>query len=212
MTGTLHLIDRLLMTVRTLEHAPVAAAARPSPQGVAATVAAAGHCRWAVRHLRLGRRQRAQRHLQRALRYRPQAACIHHLLARVYQRGGRQHFQRARAHYRRALKLQPDRASCLADFGAFQLVCKRRRKGLECLRRAAALAVQRPDILARVAESLHRAGCQAEAWWLVWSARGQHPSHQPLERLWTAFSLHSVPTVELPAVSDGPPDTARAAS
>lgn len=190
MTGTFDLLDRLQMTARHLEGlttpaAPAARRGRHPPSSSA--VAAAGHYRLARCQLRRGRPARARRHLRRALRHRPGWARPHYLLARIMEQGGERDAARATAHYRRAVRLRPERADWLADFGLFLIARADLDEGLESLRRAAALAPGQAAVISKVAEGLDRAGCRAEALWLLWAARGNHPNDARLTELWDAF-------------------------
>src|SRR5262249_47820973 len=108
--------------------------------------------------LRRRKYRRARRHLAVALRYDPDNARYHYLLATALRKLGEDHWDRAATHYRRSLALAPDQDECLTEFGVFAVRLGHAEEGLRWLRQAVERKPADPDVLSKLVEGLRLAG------------------------------------------------------
>jgi Tfp pilus assembly protein PilF len=141
--------------------------------------------------LRRKRTARARRHLAAALRYAPENARYHFLLAQALDNDRDGDLARAADHYRTALALDGAQTDCLCAYGALALRLNRTEEALECLRAAANLAPDDLTVLARVTKGLRTAGRADEARGLLLAARFRHPRDARYHRLWDEFQFHA---------------------
>jgi tetratricopeptide (TPR) repeat protein len=143
--------------------------------------------------LQLGRKKyaRARRHLAAALRYAPDNARYHYLLARAHDADRDGDPARAAEHYGSSLALDGTRTDCLCAHGQLALRLSRTDEGLECLRVAAKLAPDDVKVLAQVAEGLRTAGRADEARGLLLAARFRNPRDGRYLKLWNDFQFHA---------------------
>src|SRR5262245_39118219 len=195
MSMTLNLIDRLLARGRDLQRLGrdhdtlrflrrVAGFRELPPEAAEET-----QVRLAEILLRRRRYHRARRHLTAALRYRPDSARYHYLIAAAIDAEDTGDPHRAARHYRRSLQLDPNRADCLVEYGMLNLRKGRIEAGLTCLRRAAELAPDDPELIGKVATGLTLAGRPDEARAVLRVARFRHPRDGRFRRLWDEYQF-----------------------
>jgi tetratricopeptide (TPR) repeat protein len=141
--------------------------------------------------LRRKKHARARRHFSAALRYAPDNARYHFLLAQALDndRGGDP--AQAAEHYRNSLALDHAQTDCLCAYGQLALRLGRTEEGLECLRAAARLAPDDPKVLAQVVTGLRIAGRADEARGLLLAARFRHPRDSRYQKLYNDFQFHA---------------------
>src|SRR5262249_35485974 len=88
--------------------------------------------------LNLKRRKygRARRHLAIALRFRPDCARYHFLMAGALRAEDRGNLEKAAEHYRRAVELDPEQVEYLTEYGLAAVRLGRTEEGLASLRQA----------------------------------------------------------------------------
>jgi tetratricopeptide (TPR) repeat protein len=193
MSGTLHLIDRLLAIGRNLHryqqddkalHTLGRLAAFPElPTEVAVEVQVC----LAEIHLRRHGYHRARRHLGIALLYRPDSARYHYLIATALAKGHHRDPERALEHYRQSLALDPNQPRCRAEFGWLSVVEGKIEEGLQLLHQAVEQAPDDLAILARLLRGLCRAGKPREARGVLLAARFRYPGDGRFRRLYDNF-------------------------
>jgi Flp pilus assembly protein TadD len=141
--------------------------------------------------LRRKKYARARRHLSAALRYAPDNARYHFLLARALDNDRDGDPARAAEHYRTSLALDHSQTDCLCAYGELALRLSRTEEGLECLRAAARLAPDDPKVLAQVVAGLRTADRSDEARGLLLAARFRHPRDGRYRRLYDDFQFHA---------------------
>jgi Tfp pilus assembly protein PilF len=156
--------------------------------------AAAEEAQVRLAELHLKRRQfaKARRHLCAALRYRPESARYHFLMAAAHQADEGGDLRRAAAHLARALRSQPDNPRCLADSGLLLLRLGRPLQGLARLRRAVELAPEDPEAVGKLAKGLRLAGQAEEARRVLRAALFRNPRAPRFRKLWGDFQLESL--------------------
>jgi tetratricopeptide (TPR) repeat protein len=198
MSMTLNLVDRLLARARHLRAVGRTADALSLFERLAGfrelpgPAAEETQAHLAELHLRGRRFHRARRHLTAALGHRPDSARYHYLMARAVNGGAAADPRRAAEHYRRSLELNPDQPRCLCAYGTLALELGRREEGLECLRRAAELAADDPEIVRQVAAGLRQAACADEALAVLRAARFRNPRDARFRKLWGDFQFQQL--------------------
>jgi tetratricopeptide (TPR) repeat protein len=155
-------------------------------------VAEETQARLAEIQLRRRKYQRARRHLAVALRYDPDNAHYHHLMASTLRGLGEDHWDRAAEHYRRSLALAPEQIDCLTEFGLFAVRLGHADEGLRCLRQAVEQKADNPDVLSKLVEGLRLAGrgdeCRAE----LRAALFRNPRDRRFRQLWADFQFRQL--------------------
>ncbi len=141
--------------------------------------------------LRRKKMARARRHLAAALRYAPDNARYHFLLAQAFDNDRDGDLARAADHYRNSLAHDGAQTDCLCAYGSLALRLNRTDEALECLRAAAKLAPDDRKVLAQVAAGLRTAGLADEARGLLLAARFRHPRDGRYLKLWNDFQFHA---------------------
>lgn len=166
---TLNLMDRLLSVARNYQElGQWQAAARVltqlagfrclSPETTEET-----HARLGEVQLRRGEYALARRYLRIALRHNPREARYHYLLGQIQETDETGDPRRAAWHYRQSLRLDPKQPRCMTQLGMLCLTLGRTDEGLRALRRAARLAPDDAEVVARLVEGLCLAERQDEA-------------------------------------------------
>jgi tetratricopeptide (TPR) repeat protein len=144
--------------------------------------------------IELGRKRyrRACRHLAAALRFDPDNARTHRLLASALRARGEGHWDDAARHYRRALELDPEQADCLAEAGLLACRTGHAEEGLRQLREAVGLEPDRPELLTQLVRGLRLAGRWDEARRELRAALFRHPRDRRFRRLWDDFQFQQL--------------------
>jgi Tfp pilus assembly protein PilF len=144
--------------------------------------------------LELGRHKylRARRHLAAALTYQPECGRYHRLMAAALEDDDMGDPERALEHYRLALQADPDDAGCQGDFGLLAMSLGHREEGLAALRRAAELAPDDPETVAKLVEGLCEADEADEARRLLLAARFRNPRDARFLDLWNDFQFQQL--------------------
>jgi tetratricopeptide (TPR) repeat protein len=139
--------------------------------------------------LQLKRRKyaRARRHLAVALRFQPDNARYHYLLAGALRAGDRGNLEKAAEHYRRALELDPESVKCLVEFGLLAVRMGRVEEGLASLRRAVERAPDDAGVVGKLAKGLRLAGRSDEARAALRAALFRNPRTPRFRQLWDEF-------------------------
>jgi tetratricopeptide (TPR) repeat protein len=155
------------------------------------TVAEEVQLRLGELQLRRKKASRARRHLAAALRYAPDNARYHFLLAQAFDNDRDGDLARAAEHYRSSLALDTAQVDCLCAYGALALRLNRIEEGLDCLRAAVRLAPDDPAVLAKVAAGLRTAGRADEGRGLLLAARFRHTRDGRYQKLWNDFQFQA---------------------
>lgn len=147
------------------------------------------HLRLARTYLRRHKYVRARRHLATVLLYGPENACYHYLMAIALDSGNKAQPDRAARHYRKSLQIDPEQADCLTDYGLLSLRLGQNREGFKALRRAAELAPDDADILARAAQGFWEFGRTSEARSLVRMGLFLHARDARFQQLYHDFEF-----------------------
>jgi tetratricopeptide (TPR) repeat protein len=154
---------------------------------------------------------KARRHLTAALRYDPDNAQYHYLLARAVEADSDVDPRRALRHYRQAVRLDPDHALYQSDYGLVGVRMGNVKEGLTALRRAYALAPDDPEVVETVAEGLREAGETEEAGAKLRAALFRNTNDHRFRALWSQHQfqlLHAEQTLRrtrlVPADAEGP--------
>jgi len=198
MSGTLHLIDRLLDLGRNYQrlHRHRAAlrclgrlAALP---GLTPDAAAETHSRLAELYLRRRRYRQARRHLGIAVLYQPDCARYHRLLGQALAKGRDADLARAIDAYQKALELDADQPRWLAQLGILCIRHGEVEEGLGALMRAVQMAPDDPALLAVLAKALCRQKRSHEAERVLRAARFRHARDSRFQGLWQQFRFRQL--------------------
>jgi len=148
--------------------------------------------RLAELHLKRRRFTRARRHLTAALQYQPSSARYHFLMATALHTDSGGDLERAADHLRQALEIEPDNVRCLTDFGLLLIRMGQNEEGLGKLRRAAEIAPDQPDVLAKVVKGLRLSGGSDEAQSLLRAALFRNSRNPRFRKLWSDFQLEAL--------------------
>jgi Tfp pilus assembly protein PilF len=198
MDGTLNLFDRLLALGRRHQemgrhyHAMLLLTRLAGFRELPAAVAEETQVRLAEVHLKRRRFRRARRHLTVALRYQPDSARYHYLMAVAQQANDQGDLDRASEHYRRSLELDPNQVKCLGEYGLLLLRLGRMDEGLTMLRRAVELDADNPESLRRLVKGLRLAGQSDEARTVLRAALFRNPRQPRFRQLWNEFQLQQL--------------------
>lgn len=198
MSGTLHLIDRLLDIGRKYQrvHRPRAAlrcfgrlAALPD---LTPTAAAEIHSRLAELYLHRKRFRKARRHIGIALLYQPDCARYHRLQGVALAKGRDADLGRAIDAYQQALELDADQPRWLAQLGILCMKHGEVEEGLGALMRAVQMAPDDPKLLAVLAKALCRQRRSQEAERVLRAARFRHSRDSRFQGLWQQFRFRQL--------------------
>jgi tetratricopeptide (TPR) repeat protein len=131
--------------------------------------------------------RRARRHLAIALRFQPDNARYHYLLAGALRAEDRGNLEEAAEHYRRALELDPDNVKCLVEYGLLAVRRGRTEEGLASLRRALERAPNDAEVVAKMAKGLRLAGRSDEARAALRAALFRNPRSPRFRKLWDEY-------------------------
>jgi tetratricopeptide (TPR) repeat protein len=157
-----------------------------------AAAAEEAQLRLAELHLKGRRFAKARRHLTAALRFRPDSARYHFLMATAHQADDRGNLRRAAAHFRLALRSEPNNVRYLADLGLLLVRQGRTESGLARLQQAADLAPDDPDTLGKLVKGLRLAGRGEDARTALRAALFRNPRALRFRKLWADFQLESL--------------------
>lgn len=132
---------------------------------------------------------KARRHLTAALTHQPASARYYYLLATALASDAKADPLQAADAYRQSLAHDPDQPDCLGELGLLALEIGQTEEGLRCLRRAAELAPDDPEVLRRLVEGLVQEGCEDEARRALQAARFRNPRDARFTRLWNDFQF-----------------------
>jgi tetratricopeptide (TPR) repeat protein len=139
--------------------------------------------------LQLKRRKygRARRHLAIALRFQPDSARYHFLLAGALRAGDRGNLEKAAEHYRRSLELDPDNVKCLVEYGLVAVRLGQSEEGLARLRQAVEHAPDNAEVVGKLAKGLRLAGRSDEARAALRAALFRNPRAPRFRKLWNEY-------------------------
>jgi tetratricopeptide (TPR) repeat protein len=139
--------------------------------------------------LQLKRRKygRARRHLAIALRFQPDSARYHYLMAGALRAGDRGNLERAAEHYRRSLKLDPENVKCLVEYGLVAVRLGQTEEGLARLRQAVERAPDEVEVVGKLAKGLRLAGRSDEARAVLRAALFRNPRVPRFRQLWNEY-------------------------
>jgi tetratricopeptide (TPR) repeat protein len=143
-------------------------------------------------HLKRRRFARARRHLTAALRYQPNSARYHFLMATALHSDDRGDLERAAEHFRQALAQEPDHVRYLADSGLLLVRMGQNDEGLKRLRRAAELAPDQADVLAKLMKGLRLSGQSDEARSALRAALFRNSRNPHFRKLWSDFQIDAL--------------------
>jgi tetratricopeptide (TPR) repeat protein len=199
MSRTLNLVDHLLARGRRLHHfGQLRAATRTlrklsTFESLPANDTEEIHAELA--ELRLAQQQfaKARRHLSVLLAQAPDHAGYHYQMARAVEQDKEGEPASALEHYRRALELDPDQPQWLCDFGLLAIaVGDDEEEGITALRRAAQLAPDDPEVLAKVADGLAQADHDEEAARLLGAAQFRNIKDGRFKQLLSNFRFQQL--------------------
>src|SRR4051794_8404098 len=198
MSRTLNLVDGLLLMGRRHQQlgrvgdALTILARLASFRELPREVAEETQVRLAEIQLRRCKYRRARRHLAVALRYDPDNARYHYLMATTLRGLGEDQWDRAAVHYRRALELDAEQDDCMTEFGLFAVRLGYADEGLRWLRQAVERKPGDPDVLGKLIEGLRLAGrgdeCRAE----LRAALFRNPRDRRFRQLWTDYQFRQL--------------------
>jgi len=139
-----------------------------------------------------GEFQSARRHLTAALVQKPTSARYHFLMASALESDEKGDDRRALQHYRMSLDLDSDQPERLGEAGMLALRLGKVVEGLKWLRRAAELAPDDPEVVARLVEGLHEIGRPEEARLTLRAALFRNPRDGRFRKLWSDFHFHEL--------------------
>jgi tetratricopeptide (TPR) repeat protein len=140
-------------------------------------------------HLDCRRYARARRTLTAALTHQPDNAHYHFLLASAIEVDERCDPEKALTHYRQAVQLDAGRPKYLCSLGLLALDLGYIEEGLDCLRRALALAPDDFDVISKVVEGFQEENPE-EAKEILRLARFRHARDARFTKLWSDFHFH----------------------
>jgi len=143
-------------------------------------------------HLKRRRFARARRHLTAALGYQPNSARYHFLMATALHSDDQGDLERAADHFHKALEAAPDDVRSLTDYGLLLVRLGRNAEGLTHLRRAAELAPERAEVLARLVKGLRLSGRSDEARATLRAALFRNARNPQFRKLWSDFQIDSL--------------------
>jgi Tfp pilus assembly protein PilF len=138
-------------------------------------------------YLKRRKYRQARRHLTAALRYQPDNARYHYLLATALSAEEGADLQRAGEHFRRALELDPGHIKCLADFGQLLLKIGQTEEGLARLREAADRGPEDVEVLGELVKGLRLCGRSDEARSVLQLAMFRNARSPRFRKLWNEF-------------------------
>jgi tetratricopeptide (TPR) repeat protein len=100
--------------------------------------------------------------------------------------------RRALEHYRMSLELDGDQPECLGEAGMLALRLGKVVEGLKWLRRAAELAPDDSEAVARLVEGLQEVGRPEEARVTLRAAMFRNPRDGQFRKLWSDFHFHEL--------------------
>ena len=198
MSKTLNVADHLLALGRKHQelgrvHDAVNAFERLANfQELPAEVAEEIQVRLAELALRRRKFLRARRHLTAALTHQPDNSRYHHLMATAADSGAKADPERAAKHFQLSLELDPNQPTCLGEYGMLALKLGRTALGLRCLRRAAELTPDDPQVIGRLAEGLRLANLAREARDVLRAALFRNPRDGRFRKLWNDFQFQQL--------------------
>jgi Flp pilus assembly protein TadD len=130
---------------------------------------------------------RARRHLALALRFQPDSARYHYLLAVALRAEDRGNLEKAAAQYRRALELDPANVKCLMEYGLVAVRLGRTEEGLARLRQAAERAPDDVEVVGKLAKGLRLVGRSDEARAALRAALFRNPRSPRFRGLWNEY-------------------------
>jgi tetratricopeptide (TPR) repeat protein len=139
--------------------------------------------------LQLKRRKygRARRHLAIALRFQPDSARYHYLMAGALRAGDRGNLEKAAEHYRRSLELDPENVKCLVEYGLVAVRLGQTEEGLARLRQAVERAPDDAEVVGKLAKGLRLAGRSDEARAALRAALFRNPRVPRFRKLWDEY-------------------------
>src|SRR5262249_32379920 len=162
MSTTLHFIDQLLSSARNLqrygrEYDALRILRRLAGlRNLPADAAEETQSRLGEIYLNQRRYRQARRHLAAALRYQPDHAGYHYLMARAdYAEDTGDPLQPAE-HYRRSLALDPNQPHCRTEYGRLALEQEEIEEGLAALYQAVEQAPDDPETVRQLVEGLRQ--------------------------------------------------------
>ncbi len=138
-------------------------------------------------HLKRRRYKQARRHLMAALRFQPDNARYHYLLATALSSEETADLQLASEHYRRALELDPGHVKCRADYGQLLLRLGQMEEGLAHLRQAAKKAPDDVEVLGKLVKGLRLSGQSDEARSTLHLAMFRNARSPRFRKLWNEY-------------------------
>jgi tetratricopeptide (TPR) repeat protein len=130
---------------------------------------------------------RARRHLAIALRFQPDSARYHYLMAGALRAGDRGNLEKAAGYYRRSLELDPENVKCRAEFGLAAVRLGQTEEGLASLRQAVERAPDDADVVGKLAKGLRLAGRSDEARAALRAALFRNPRAPRFRKLWSEY-------------------------
>lgn len=138
-------------------------------------------------YLKRRKYKQARRHLTAALRYQPDNARYHYLLATALCAEEGEDLPRAGEHFRRALELDPGHVKCLADYGHLLLLLGQTEEGLARLREAAQRGPEDIEVLGKLVKGLRLCGRSEEARSVLQGAMFRNARSPRFRKLWNEF-------------------------
>jgi Tfp pilus assembly protein PilF len=134
----------------------------------------------------------ARRHLTAALQYQPDSARYHFLMATALHADDRGDLERAADHFRQAVDREPENARYLADSGLLLIRLGQNEEGLRQLRRAADLAPDQAELLAKLVKGLRLSGHSDEARVALRAALFRNARNPRFRKLWSDFQIEAL--------------------
>jgi tetratricopeptide (TPR) repeat protein len=139
--------------------------------------------------LRRKKYTRARRHLAVAVKYDPDNARYHLLLARALREQDSAQWEEAAERYRQALRCDPDNLDVLTELGLLCVRLGQPEEGLKHLRRAVELRPTDPETLGKLVKGLRLAGRSEEARTEIRGAMFRNPRDGRFKQLWNGFQF-----------------------
>src|SRR5262249_2735450 len=114
----------------------------------------------------------------------------HYLLATAFDADDKDQALAAYGHFRQSLKLDPNQADCLSEFGVLALRLHKDAEGLRALRRAAELTPVDGEVLDKLVQGLLRCGKLEDARLTLRAALFRNPGTYAFQKLWSDFRFH----------------------
>ncbi len=157
-----------------------------------AAQAIAIHGRLAEIYLKRRRFQKARRHLTILLRYKPDNARTHYLMATAALAEDRGDFDRALEHFQQSIELDPTQPRCLVECGMLQIRRDQIEEGVSQLRQAVELAPDEIEVVTRAVKGLRLAGMADEARKLLKAALFRNSRDARFRKLWNEYQFHQL--------------------